>query len=229
MNINWKRVFAVVAALCLIGGVAYVLVFFLSRTAPPEPPPPPTYIIMLDPGHGGRDPGAVVGDVLEKDLNLEIVERLRALIDAEPDLTAKLTRTLDIYIALEERIEMAEQAGATLYISVHVNSFDDPEASGIETIVADVRPLDDESWVLGELIQDGVVRATGGRDRGTRGQDSYTQRASMPAVSVEVGYMTNPDELAKLLDPTYQQVIAEGILTGIRQFIAYKFPVDSAL
>ncbi len=217
-----------IITLSLLGAaiVAVVLVVVFTRPFAPEPDPAPIYVIALDAGHGGRDPGAVVGDVLEKDLNPEIVGRLRDLIDAEPDLVAKLTRTLDIFVSLEDRIRIAEEAGAVIYVSVHVNSFDTPDAAGIETIVADTRPLDDDSWVLAELIQDGLVNATGARDRGTRSQESYTQRTEMPAVSAEVGYLTNPDEMAKLVDPEYQQRIAEGILAGIRQFIDWKYAAD---
>jgi N-acetylmuramoyl-L-alanine amidase len=225
---NWRRVFAAVAAVCLVGAAAYVLVYFLGRTPPPEPDPAPVYVIALDAGHGGRDPGAVVDDVLEKDLNLDLVGKLRDLVDAEPDLAAKMTRTLDIFVSLEDRIGIAEEAGAVMYVSVHVNSFDMPDADGVETIVADTRPLDDDSWVLGELIQDGLVSATGARDRGTRSQESYLQRTEMPAVSVEVGYLTNPEEKAQLVDPEYQQRIAEGILAGIRQFIDWKYPASPA-
>jgi len=208
-------------------GVAAVAVV-LALTLPPlfreeEPEPAPVYVIALDAGHGGRDPGATVGDVLEKDLNLEIVGKLQALVDAEPDLVAVLTRTLDIFVPLEDRIRIAEEAGATIYVSVHVNSYSTDEAYGAETIVDDTRPLDDDSWQLGELIQDGLVNATGARDRGTRSQESYLQRTEIPAVSVEVGYLTNPEERERLLDPAYQQQIAEGILTGIRQFIDWKY------
>ncbi len=215
-----------IITLTLLGAavVAAVLVVLLIRPSEPEPEPAPTYIVALDAGHGGRDPGATVDDVLEKDLNLEIVERLQALVDAEPDLVAKLTRTLDIFVSLEDRIRIAEEAGAVMYVSVHINSFDTPEADGAETIVAAERPLDDDSWVLGELIQDGLIDATGMRDRGTRSQESYTRLASMPAVSVEVGYLTNPDEMAKLVAPEYQQRIAGGILAGIRKFIDWKYP-----
>jgi N-acetylmuramoyl-L-alanine amidase len=225
---NWRRVFAAVAAVCLVGAAAYVLVYFLGRTPPPEPDPPPIYVIALDAGHGGRDPGAVVDDVLEKDLNLDLVSRLSDLVDAEPDLVAKMTRTLDIFVSLEDRIRIAEEAGAVVYVSIHINSFSTPEPTGIETIVADARPLDDDSWVLAELIQDGLVNATGARDRGTRSQESYTQRTEIPAVSAEVGYLTNPDEKAKLVDSEYQQRIVEGILAGIRQFIDYKYPSSPA-
>ncbi len=219
-----------IVTLSLLGAaiVAVVLVVVFTRPFGPEPDPAPIYVIALDAGHGGRDPGAVVDGVLEKDLNPEIVGRLRDLIDAEPDLVAELTRTLDIFVSLEDRIRIAEEAGAVIYVSVHINSFDTPDATGIETIVSDTRPLDDDSWVLGELIQDGLVNATGARDRGTRSQESYLQRTEMPAVSAEVGYLTNPDEMAKLVTPEYQQQIAEGILAGIRQFIDWKYAVPLA-
>lgn len=202
--------------------VAVVLVLTLNRSAPTEPDP--VYIIAIDAGHGGRDPGANPDGVLEKDINLLIVEILRDLVEAEPDLTPALIRSLDIFISLEDRIAKAEEAGAVLYVTVHVNSFTGPDPSGVETLVDNTRPVDDDSWVLAELIQDNVVRMTGARDRGTRAQESYLQRTSMPAVSVETGYVTNPEERAKLVDPEYQAKIADGILAGIRQFIDWKYP-----
>jgi len=208
--------------------VAAVVIVLLTRPSGPEPEPSPVYVIALDAGHGGRDPGAVADDVMEKDLNLGIVERLLPMIDAEPNLAAKPTRTLDIKVPNEERIQIAEDAGAMMYISIHINSFTSADADGIETIVSNTRPQDDDSWVLGELVQDALVEATGARDRGTRAQESYLQRTEMPAISAEVGYITNPAERAKLVDPAYQQKIAEAILEGIRQFIAYRYPEEPA-
>jgi len=215
-----------IVTLVVLGAVAVAVV--LALTLPPlfraeEPEPAPVYVIALDAGHGGRDPGANPDGVLEKDINLEIVGKLQVLVDAEEDLVAVPTRTLDIFVPLEDRIRIAEEAGAVVYVSVHVNSYSDAEPSGAETIVSDAHPLDGDSWVLAELIQDAVVQATGARDRGTRSQESYLQRTEMPAVSIETGYVTNPEERAKLVDPEYQQRIAEGILTGLRQFIDWKY------
>lgn len=213
---------------------AAVVAVVLALTLPPlfrgepEPEPAPVYVIALDAGHGGRDPGANPDGVLEKDINLAIVGKLQVLVDAQEDLVAVLTRTLDIFVSLEDRIRIAEEGGAVIYVSVHVNSYTSPEPSGVETIVSDTRPLDDDSWILAELIQDSVVQATGARDRGARSQESYLERTEMPAVSVETGYITNPEEQAKLVDPEYQQLIAEGILAGIRQFISYRYPSSPA-
>ena len=225
VRMNWTRVVGAVAVVILIGVGAFFLVRYLGGSSDtPETPELPVYTIALDAGHGGRDPGAVVDDVLEKDINLEIVKKLRDLIDAEPGLDVVLTRNLDMFPSLEERIRIAEEGGAVVYISVHANSYPDSGPSGIETIVDDTRANDDDSWVLAELIQNALTDATGARDRGTRSQESYLQRTEMPAVSVETGYLTNPGERAKLVDPVYQQTLADAILVGINEFIGWRYP-----
>lgn len=220
-----KRGIVAIAALVVIAA-AVVLVVLLTRPGPEEPESGPIYTIAIDAGHGGSDPGANPDGVLEKDINLQIVNVLRDLAAAEPDLKIVLIRTLDIFIPLDERIAKAEAAGATLYVTVHVNSYSGPDPSGVETIVDNKRARDDDSWILAELIQDNVVRLTSARDRGTRTQESYLQRTAMPAVSIETGFVTNPEERAKLVDPEYQAKIARGILDGIRQFIEYKYPPE---
>lgn len=214
---------AVVALLAVAVTVTFVFDPFGWKPQP-EPDPVPVYTIAIDAGHGGRDPGAVAGDVYEKDINLEIVGILYGLINEQPDMVAVQIRTLDMFIALEDRIQRAEDAGADLYVTVHVNSYTNEQPEGVETIVDNTRADNDDSWVLAELIQSSLVKLTGARDRGTRSQESYLQRTTMPAVSVETGYITNPSERAKLIDPAYQRMLAEGILQGIRQFIDYKYP-----
>ncbi|MBU0596421.1 N-acetylmuramoyl-L-alanine amidase [Candidatus Bipolaricaulota bacterium] len=205
--------------------IAVVLVVTLPRLLKSEEPDPaPTYVVAIDAGHGGRDPGATADDVLEKDINLLIAKKVQLLVDAEPDLVVKMTRTLDIFVPLEDRIRIAEEAGATIYVSIHINSYATEEAHGVETIVSDARLQDDDAWVLAELLQDAVVEATGARDRGARSQDSYMHRTEMPAASIEVGYLTNPEERERLLDPAYQDQIAGGILAGIKRFMGWKYP-----
>ena len=219
-----RRGVVLIAAVGVIAVAATLVFVFDPFKWGPQPEPAPVYTIAIDAGHGGRDPGATGDDVMEKDINLSIVEMLVDLVNAQPDMVAAQIRKLDIFISLEDRILQAEEAGADLYVTVHVNSYSTDEPDGVETIIDDARELDSESWVLGELIQDGVTEATGARDRGTRSQESYLQRTEMPAVSVETGYITNPAERAKLIDPEYQMKIAEGILGGIRQFIDWKYP-----
>jgi len=221
-----KRGIVAIVAVVVIA-VALVL-FFVLRDRPDAVEPSPVYTIALDAGHGGRDPGADPDGVLEKDINLAIAQILLQIAEAEENLDPVLIRSLDIFIPLEDRISQAEEAEAILYVTIHANSFSNPEPNGVETIVDNTRSIDDDSWVLAELIQDGVVSATGANDRGTRTQESYLDRTQMPAVSVETGYLTNPEERERLNDPAYQALVAQGILVGIEQFIEWKYPSESS-
>jgi N-acetylmuramoyl-L-alanine amidase len=219
-----RRGIVLIVAVVLIVATACLLFALDPFKWKPQPEPAPVYTIAIDAGHGGRDPGAMADDVMEKDINLVIAGMLTDLVNAEPDLVAVQIRTLDIFIALEDRIARAEAAGADVYVTVHVNSYTTNIPDGVETIIDNTREMDSDSWVLGELIQDSLTEITGARDRGTRSQESYLQRTEMPAVSVETGYVTNDAERANLVDPAYQALVAQGIMNGIRQFIDWKHP-----
>jgi N-acetylmuramoyl-L-alanine amidase len=179
----------------------------------------PVVTVAIDPGHGGRDPGGVAGDVLEKDVNLEIANRLAELIDAQSGLKAILTRTADVTVDNQLRLQLAEGAGAVLYLSVHINSYDDPSVHGAETLVDDTRAQDDPSWELAESVQNALIAATGARDRGVRSQGLYLKDTELPAVSAEVGFLSSTEERAKLLDPAYQEKIAQGLLQGVLDYL----------
>ena len=182
-------------------------------------PARPAVTVVLDPGHGGWDPGAVVGEFLEKDINLEIVSRVKALAEAHPDLAPVLTRELDVYVEKTDRVQLTDRVGAALYLSIHVNACEYPEVHGVETWVDDTRASDDPSWVLATAVQDAVVEASGARDRGIRSQQLYLRHTTLPAASVEVGFLTCDEERSKLLDPAYQDQIAHGIVDGILTFL----------
>jgi N-acetylmuramoyl-L-alanine amidase len=213
-------------AVVLAAALTVILVLTLKGPSPAPPEPEASYVIALDAGHGGRDPGAEVDGVLEKDVNLDIVNKVKVLIDADPALDVVLTRDIDLYVSLENRIAIAEAAGADLYVSVHINSFGDPQVGGVETLVDDTRADGDPSYVLAAMVQDALSEATGMRDRGVRAQESYLERTTMPAISAEVGYLSNPTERQNLLDPAFQQIVAEAILCGIRTFLDYQYPVE---
>jgi N-acetylmuramoyl-L-alanine amidase len=182
-------------------------------------------LVVIDAGHGGRDPGAVCNGVHEADINLAITDHLTPLIEADPRLDIKRTRTLDISVTLADRIAVANDADAALYLSVQSNaSADHPEAAGVETLVSDAISEGDRSWQFAEILQDAVCNATGARDRGVRSQDLYLHRAKMPAALVEVGFLTNDGERARLLNPDYQQTIAQAIYDGIVTYLEYADP-----
>ena len=220
-----RRGVVLIAVVILVAAAAALAFVFDPFGWGPQPEPPPVYTIAVDAGHGGRDPGAVAADGTEEaEINLTLAGLVTDLVNAQPDMVAVQIRTLDMFIQLEDRITRAEEAGADVYITIHVNSYTSSEPEGVEVIVDNTRELDDDSWVLGELIQHGVTEVTGAVDRGTRSQESYLHRTAMPAVSVETGYITNDAERANLLNPEYQAKIAQGIMQGLRQFIDWKYP-----
>ncbi|MDD5264838.1 MAG: N-acetylmuramoyl-L-alanine amidase [Candidatus Bipolaricaulis sp.] len=217
-----RRGYITIAILVLAAATAVALVLVLHRpSSAPGGRSSAKYVIALDAGHGGKDPGGVVGDLLEKNVNLAIVKRVQAQMESDPKMRPYVTRTVDVYIPLEERIRRAEEAKASIYLTIHVNSFDLPEVVGMETWVDSTRKDADPSWVLASMVLESISAATGGRNRGVRSQELYLQRTKMPAIAVEVGYITNPNERALLADPVYQDKIALGILNGLHKFIAY--------
>jgi N-acetylmuramoyl-L-alanine amidase len=179
--------------------------------------PVPEILVVVDAGHGGHDPGAEVSGVREKDLNLTLALLVARKAQGIRGLRVVLTRSTDAYVDLVERVKMAEALGAALYLSIHANYHRDPKVCGIETWVD--TNAGQESQRLAECVQRAVVSAVGGADRGVRRQTLYLRHTSLPAALVEVGFLSCPSERKKLLDPAYQERIAEGILQGIREFL----------
>ncbi|MGB9757085.1 MAG: N-acetylmuramoyl-L-alanine amidase family protein [Candidatus Bipolaricaulaceae bacterium] len=192
----------------LIAAMAFVAILSLGPT--------PGVVVVVDAGHGGPDPGAVVAGIQEKDLNLAL-----ALLVQEKAKTAGLrvvlTRNTDTYVDLVERVRMAEALGAVLYVSIHANYHRDQRVCGVETWVDTNASA--ESARLAEALQRALVVATGAQDRGLRRQTLYLRHTRLPAALVEVGYLSCPGEREKLLDPDYQGRIAEGIVRGILAYL----------
>ncbi|MGY4706506.1 N-acetylmuramoyl-L-alanine amidase family protein [Candidatus Bipolaricaulota sp. J31] len=196
-----------------------LLVWFLAfpfLAAGPHQLPP--LVVVIDAGHGGEDPGAVVAGVKEKDIVLDIVLRVFELSQGGP-VQVVLTRATDRYIGLKERVRFAEEVGAALYLSVHANYLSDPRVRGIEVWVDNTRDPDDPSWELARTVLSALVRETGAADRGVRSQKLYLRHTELPAALVEVGYLSNPGERRRLLDPAHRARVARGILEGIYAFL----------
>jgi N-acetylmuramoyl-L-alanine amidase len=196
-----------------------LLVWFLSfpflAVGPQQFPP---LVVVVDAGHGGEDPGAVVAGVKEKDLVLDIVLRIFELAGEGP-VEVILTRATDRYVDLKDRVKFAEEVGAVLYLSVHVNYSSSTYVRGIEVWVDNTRKPDDPSWKLAGSVLRALVAETGARDRGVRSQKLYMRHTKLPAVLVEVGYLSNPAERRLLLDTSYRDRVAKGILQGIYDFL----------
>lgn len=169
--------------------------------------------VVLDPGHGGEDPGAVAGEIYEKDINLAIALLIRDNLAGQEGITVSLTRDDDSFPSLTDRAEFANKERADLYVSIHANALDDETYSGIFTFY---HPDKRSSKKAAELIQSAASTASGAIDRGVRTENyAVLRETDMPAVLVETGFMTCPEELALLIDTEYQAKIANGITEGI--------------
>ena len=205
-----------------------------------EVPAPVNYgnyknVVFLDPGHGGRDPGAVYNGLREKDLNMSIYRKLRSELE-KLGYTVLTSRDKDVYVDyVTERSEMVNKTDADVFISIHFNATGVPGAnrSGVETYIyepdPDITPRinkvahDDptrlsESKRLADNIHNSVVSVAGANDRGVHGSNYAVLRETVkPAVLLELGYIDSP-EYKKISDDKYQNKLVEGIVTGLRNF-----------
>ena len=147
--------------------------------------------ICLDPGHGGKDPGAVGPNNLKES---EVVLLAAHIIKSELKDKQKMimTRTSDVQVPLANRAEFANREGADFFVSLHCNAFIDPAANGIETYHF---PGSDIGKDLATAIQKDLVNATGLRNRGVKeGRFFVLKQTQMPAVLVELAFISNPEE-----------------------------------
>jgi N-acetylmuramoyl-L-alanine amidase len=174
--------------------------------------------ICIDAGHGGRDSGVVAeGDILEKDVTLDIARRVRKALEAA-GATVVMTRDGDTFVSLASRTAICNTAGADLFLSIHANGFYDDDVRGFEIYYLGTRSSP-EAGSAAEAIRSALSAALDTRDRGVR-RAEFTVLAwtKCPAVLVEVGYLTNPQERERLTDDAYRQKIADAIAAGLVEF-----------
>ena len=179
-------------------------------------------LIVVDPGHGGTDEGCYADGVLEKDINLEIAKKLREEL-VESGYRVILTRETDIYMTKEQRAEAANRYGADAFVSIHQNTYEEEEPTGIETWYDGTDPSRD-SRRLALLIHEETVKRTGAKERELRGDAGFvvTGWTKMPACLIETGFLSSPEERGKLTQAEYQEKLAEGIAGGIDAFFPPK-------
>lgn len=186
-----------------------------------NPPDAPT--IVIDVGHGGTDRGARghIPYCEEKKICLLTARLVKQYLD-QLGYHVIMTRNTDHFIPLPKRVEIATQAQGNIFVSVHFNSSRSPEAQGIEVFFCDSkddRPRTSASRKLADAILSRVIRRTSATSRGVKKGNFYVIReTSMPAVLVEGGFISNPEERALLKSRNYQEKIARGIADGIDQY-----------
>ena len=190
--------------------------------------------ICIDAGHGGSDPGALnrgVG-INEKTVTLDISLRLAKYLKAQ-GWNVIMTRSSDRDVSwagssakqeLGARANMANQHGADLFVSVHANASVNPDING-----SSIHWYKSTDYRLAQLIESGVMGATGRKNRGLVKNRFYVlAHTEMPAVLIETAFLTNSTEGRLLADPEYRDRIARGIASGLQVYASRTFPVTSA-
>lgn len=176
-------------------------------------------ILVVDAGHGGNDIGTYSPNMqyFEKDLNLAMVLELKKLLDQE-NIKVYYTRLDDDKLYLNQRVNLANELNADLFISIHCNASENLDANGTEVLYDQMAEEKDmNSKELATICLNELVNIIGTRERGiVESNDTYIiGHSKVPVALIEVGYMSNPNELGFLIQEENQKMIAQGIYNGI--------------
>ncbi|MEB3234436.1 MAG: N-acetylmuramoyl-L-alanine amidase [Cyanobacteriota bacterium] len=179
--------------------------------------------VVIDPGHGGPDPGAIGIDGLrETDVVLDVSLQLGRLLQAR-GVQVLLTRTSDIDVDLPPRVAVANRADADAFISIHANalSMGRPEVNGIESFFFAGGDNAGRSRQLADAVQQQMLAiSSGSPDRGVKAARFFViRRASMPATLIEMGFVTGRLDASRLRDPDYRRRMALALATGILNYL----------
>ncbi len=181
-----------------------------------QPPVPGRPLVAIDPGHGGRDPGAIgIGGLREVDVVLPISLEVAQILE-QNGISVMLTRNSDYFVTLGGRTQMANRAGAHAFVSIHANAVGGQrsEVNGVETYYYS------SGRALADVIQRSILQTVPSRNRGVRQARFYVLRHSaMPAVLVEVGFVTGYTDSRNLSNPAYRSQMARAIAMGIIQYV----------
>lgn len=176
-----------------------------------------TKLICIDAGHGCDpqtrigDPGATNGGLWESAATLATAKILSRELKAA-GFEVVMTRENNDFVTLKERCDIANRAGADLFVSIHCNSSENREAQGIETW----RHPSTSQKAIAENVQRRMIEATGARDRGVKDGNFYVLRhTKAPAILCEIGFISHTEESVRLFKTYYQTRIAKAIAQGI--------------
>lgn len=174
---------------------------------------PNALLVVVDAGHGGKDQGTCSGNILEKDINLAVAKKLAKKLK-KSGAEVIMTRDEDVKIELEDRAAIANEENADIFVSIHCNYYEkDAGIKGLECYYQESSEGGEElaERIVGEFESEDRVEVRGIKTAGYR----VLRKTRMPAVLVELGYMSNRTECKKLTDEDYQDLLAEKIAAGI--------------
>ena len=205
----------------------------------PKAEPVSKPLVILDPGHGGKDGGTVSGDVLEKNLNLLLVKKIANELKRY-QISVVTTRSVDEMVGLSDRALIANKYPNAIFVSIHHNAATLNSAKGIETYYSNKKPkslkieqmrllkikegeafVDNRSKMLAKLLHSSVCQVTDAADRGVRDRSlAMTRWVSCPSVLIECGFLTNPEEKLDLLSESYRAALSRGVTDGILKYFS---------
>lgn len=177
------------------------------------------YVVYIDVGHGGTDLGYKTKDgVTEKDVDLQISKLVSSRLSSQGDISVVVSRNTDTTLSNPERVEDGNKQNADAFISIHMTGNDDPAAEGVQTFYR--VGANDASDQLATLVQKSVSAYVDLKDRGvTPFTFDILQGNNMPAILIHCGFLSNPKEEKKLINPEFQKDLAEGISQGILSYL----------
>ncbi|MGG0705930.1 N-acetylmuramoyl-L-alanine amidase [Bacillus paramobilis] len=192
-------------------------------------------MIIIDPGHGGTDPGKATQGLHESDIVLDTSKRLQSLIEKQTPFRVMLTRETDIRLGekqgedLKNRVDFAKEHNGDIFVSIHANASQKHDGHGTETFYykgsekKELTEREKDSYMLADKIQKRLVKALDTRDRGVKPEDFYVLRENeMPAVLTELAFLDNSEDYEKLASESGRQIAAEAIFAGILDYYEWK-------
>ena len=169
--------------------------------------------VVIDPGHGGGDHGAIRGDISEKDITLDVSKRVRELLEKK-GYEVFMTREIDETVSLQERVEISENLVPDMFVSIHVNSSNSDAPNGLET-----HYYKDNSLILAKTVHASMLNHVQANDRGLFKSKFYViNHTTAPAILLEIGFMSNPIERVQLITDFRKQATAKAIAEGIDDY-----------
>lgn len=181
--------------------------------------------IFLDAGHGGKDFGAIGNNLHEKDVVLDLANRIKQKLQAYENVEVKLSRNKDEYLSLSQRTDMANSWGADCYLSLHLNSVDDKSARGFESFIYS-GTTNKSTIAFQNVIHEEIIKKIGkmiSTDRGKKQANFHVLRESnMQACLTENLFVSNPTDANLLKQDSFLEAIAEGHRNGLEKFFGLK-------
>lgn len=176
-------------------------------------------IIILDPGHGGKDVGTLSGTVYEKSITLKVSTLVKQKLEAA-GAKVMMTRTSDTFPTLQDRVDFTNNNYGEVFVSIHVNSAGNTSAQGTETYYSiTTGDMYQEDMDLAKFVNDQIVENLNMKNRGIKEQKYYViTNTIIPAILVELGFLSNSEDLAKMTDDQYIELFAASVFKGISQY-----------